>query len=33
MRTVPLPDLSDSGDGATQTPYAADTVVSIILLC
>lgn len=33
MCRVSSPDLSDSGDGAPQDPYAADAVVSGILLC
>ena len=33
MCRVPPPDLSDSGNGTPQDPYAADAVVSGILLC
>ena len=33
MRWVPPPGISDSGNGASQDPYAADAVVSGLLLC
>lgn len=33
MCRVSPPDLSNSGDGSSQDPYAAETVVSGILLC